>query len=143
MLVLSKEIATVVISLGALSCFAQGDSHRGDIDRYLRPYVQSKNFSGAVLVAKDGKEVFKRAYGFANREKRVRNTTETRFHIASVSMQFTAAAVLRLIDADSIKSDERVGTLVSGIEGADKITVSRPPVAALGAAGHQWPSRLR
>lgn len=120
---LRKQIAFFVVSLGALGCFAQSDFHRADIDKYLQPYVQSKNFSGAVFVSKDGKEVFKKAYGFANRETRAQNTTGTRFHIASVSMQFTAAAVLRLVDAGSIKLDERVGTLVSGIEGAEKITV--------------------
>src|SRR5215469_4803835 len=123
MLVLRKQVASVIISLGALRCFAQSDSHRAEIDKYLQPYLQSKNFSGAVLVSNDGKEVFKKAYGFANRENRVRNTAETRFHIASVSMQFTAAAVLRLVDSGSIKLDDRVGTLVAGIEGAEQITV--------------------
>jgi CubicO group peptidase (beta-lactamase class C family) len=123
MLVVRKQIACVIISLGGLRRFAQSDSPRAEIDRYLQPYVQSKNFSGAVFVSKDGKEVFKKAYGFADHEKRVRNTVESRFHIASVSMQFTAAAVLRLVDAGSIKLDDRVGSLVSGIEGADKITV--------------------
>jgi CubicO group peptidase (beta-lactamase class C family) len=123
MLVLRKQIASSIVGLVALGCFAQSDAHRAEIDRYLQPYVQSKNFSGAVFVSKDGKEVFKKAYGFSNREKRVRNTAGTRFHIASVSMQFTAAAVLRLVDAGSVKLDERVGTLVSGIPGAEKITV--------------------
>jgi CubicO group peptidase (beta-lactamase class C family) len=123
MLVLRRQIAIVVISLGALICVAQSDSRQTAIERYLQPYVQSNNFSGAVLLSKDGKQVFKKAYGFANREKRFRNTSETRFHIASVSMQFTAAAFLRLIDAGSIKLDESVGPFISGIQGADKITV--------------------
>src|SRR6266581_8060930 len=94
-----RRIAIFIISLSALSCFAQSDSRRAaDVDRYLQPYFRSRNFSGAVLVSKDRELAFKSAYGFANREKRFRNTTETRFHIASVSMQFTAAAILRLID---------------------------------------------
>jgi CubicO group peptidase (beta-lactamase class C family) len=121
---LLRQIAIVVINLSAVICLAQSDSRRAaEIDRYLQPYVRSRNFSGAVLVSKDGRVVVKRAYGFANREKRVRNTADTPFHIASVSMQFTAAAVLRLIDSGSITLDETVGTLASGIKGTDKIAV--------------------
>jgi CubicO group peptidase (beta-lactamase class C family) len=120
---LCRQIASVIISLGALGCFAQTDSHRAEITRYLQPYVQTHNFSGTVFISQHGNEIFKKGYGFANREKRIPNTAETRFHIASVSMQFTAAAVLRLVDAGSIKLDERVNTLVSGIEGAEKITI--------------------
>src|SRR5215831_11455226 len=123
MLVFRTQIASVIMSVAALGCFAQTDSPRTEIDRYLQPFVQSKNFSGAVFVSKNGKEAFKKAYGFANGEKRVRNTAEMQFHIASVSMQFTAAAVLRLVDTGAIKLEERVSTLVSGIEGAEKITV--------------------
>ncbi len=115
---------TIIISLCAASCFAQSGSIRAaDMERYLQPYVLSRNFSGVALVSRNGNVLFQRAYGFADREKRVRNTTETRFHIASVSMQFTAAAVLRLVDDRAFKLDERVGNLVPGVEGADKISV--------------------
>ncbi len=64
-----------------------------------------------------------KAYGFADRGHHVANTTATQFHIASMSMQFTAAAVLRLVDSGSISLDDNVGDYAPGIEGADKITV--------------------
>ena len=114
----------MVIGLGASTCIAQSDFRlEAEINRYLQPYFESKNFSGAVLVSMNRRVVFKGAYGFFDCEKHAQNTTETRFHIASVSMQFTAAAILRLIDAGSIKLEEKVGTLAEGVEGADKITV--------------------
>ncbi len=120
-----RPIAIVfAISFCTIRCFAQSDPTRSaDIDRYLQAYVHSANFAGTVLVSKSGTVVFKRAYGFADREKHIRNTTETRFHIASVSMQFTAAAVLRLADAGSISLDEHVGSLVPEVQGADKIAI--------------------
>jgi len=120
-----RPIAIVfAISFCTIRCFAQSDPTRSaDIDRYLQAYVHSANFAGTVLVSKSGKVVFKRAYGFADREKHIRNTTETRFHIASVSMQFTAAAVLRLADGGSISLDEHVGSLVPEVQGADKIAI--------------------
>jgi CubicO group peptidase (beta-lactamase class C family) len=53
-------------------------------------------FSGVVLVLKDGESALSRSYGFSRREERVRNTVTTPFPIASVTKQFTAAAILRL-----------------------------------------------
>ena len=116
-------------SLLLLLAFLGGQAIGGDIqvagriDEYIRPYVESGNFSGSVLVRKDGRTIFQRAYGFADREHRVPNENGTRFHVASVSMQFTAAAILRLVDAGSISLDTHVGEYVHGIQGADKITV--------------------
>ena len=93
------------------------------IDAYLKPYVQSGNFSGAVLAKENGKIVFEKAYGFADRERKVPNAMETRFHVASISMQFTAAAVLRLVDEGKLSLDTHVGEFAPGIKGAEKITV--------------------
>jgi CubicO group peptidase (beta-lactamase class C family) len=47
-------------------------------DVYLLPYVRSANFSGVVLVERNGKPVFQQAYGLADREKHV-PTASTRF----------------------------------------------------------------
>jgi CubicO group peptidase (beta-lactamase class C family) len=113
----------VVIGFGAICAIAQNKSVPVNIDRYIRPYVDSGNFAGVVLVERRGKVIFNKAYGFANREHRIHNSTATRFHIASVSMQITAATVLRLVDAGSINLDEHVDTFVPEVRGADKITV--------------------
>jgi len=77
---------------------ASGQPIAARIDSYVSPYVDSGNFAGAVLVKKGRQVIFEKAYGHADREHRVRNTSATKFHIASVSMQFTAAASLRLVD---------------------------------------------
>lgn len=114
-------IVTLALSAGQASALDHDIGER--IDAYLNPYVQSGNFSGAVLIEKHGHIVFQRAYGFADREHRVQNTKATRFHIASVSMQFTAAAVLRLVDEGSIRLDTTVGNFLPGIVGGEKITV--------------------
>ena len=112
-----------MIAFGIQSCFAQISPEAAAIDAYLQPYVQSGNFSGNVVAEKNGKIVFHGGYGFADREKRLSNTSATRFHIASISMQFTAAAVLRLVDKGSIRLDDPVSSFVPGIEGGDRITI--------------------
>src|SRR5438105_2140172 len=65
-------------------------------DRYIMPYVETNNFSGVVLVAKNGNIIFEKAYGYSNLEFNVPNNLNTIFHIASVSKTFTAASILML-----------------------------------------------
>jgi CubicO group peptidase (beta-lactamase class C family) len=93
------------------------------IDRYLAPYVQGNNFSGVVLVAKGDKLLFERAYGYAALDHRVANTLATRFHIASLSMQFTAAAIMRLVDAGKLELDAPVAKILPGFAHGDEITL--------------------
>jgi CubicO group peptidase (beta-lactamase class C family) len=112
----------IIVALWDGLSIAQGSSAAA-IDAYVRPYVESGNFAGSIAVEKKGEVVFEKAYGFADREHRVRNNAATRFHVASVSMQFTAAAILRLADAGSVSLDDRVDQFVPEIQGADKITI--------------------
>ena len=111
------------IAVWACESLAQNNANPSAIDAYLQPYIQSGNLAGDVLVEKNGKVVFEKAYGYSDRERRIRNTASTRFHIASMSMQFTAAAVLRLADRGSISLDWRVGDFAPGIDGANKISI--------------------
>lgn len=117
-------LATAILIVFPLA-LSQGQSELNPsaIDAYLEPYVRSGNFSGDVLVEKNGKIIFEKAYGLADREHGIRNTPPARFHIASMSMQFTAAAVLRLVDTGSIKLDDHIGNFIPDVPGADKITI--------------------
>ena len=65
-----------------------------------------EEFSGVVLLAKNGAPVFEKAYGFADREAKKPNTIETAFNIGSINKLFTSIAIRQLaaegkIDLDS------------------------------------------
>ena len=66
------------------------------IDGMLSDLTSGKTPGAAVLVSRDGKVLFEKGYGYANLEHGVRITLETKFRIASITKQFTAAAILRL-----------------------------------------------
>lgn len=119
-------IRRCLLAVAAVSlCLASGSDQptAATIDAYLQPYVQTANFAGAVLVKRNENIVFKKAYGFAQREQKVRNSASTQFHIASMSMQFTAAAVLKLVDQGAIRLDSSAEKFALSIPGADKITI--------------------
>jgi len=65
-------------------------------DAFMKGVLQADNFSGVVLIARNGKVLFAQPYGMANFELDVPNTLETKFRLASITKQFTAAAILLL-----------------------------------------------
>jgi D-alanyl-D-alanine carboxypeptidase len=88
------------------------DSLDARIDAYIKPFVQGGNFSGAILLARAGKPLVSRGYGKANYELDVANTPRTRFHIASVSKPFTAAAVLLLETQGRLKVSDPIARFI-------------------------------
>jgi CubicO group peptidase (beta-lactamase class C family) len=90
--------------------FAAAPASPERMDEIAKYYVGTKQFSGAVLVARGDKVLFSKAYEFANLEWRVPNTTTTKFRIGSVTKQFTAAAVLLLEERGRLKLDDLIKT---------------------------------
>jgi len=65
-------------------------------DAYLKKLTEKQQFSGAVLVATNGRVLFAKGYGLANREHGIPNKTNTIFRLGSVTKQFTAMCILVL-----------------------------------------------
>jgi CubicO group peptidase (beta-lactamase class C family) len=77
-------------------------------------------FSGAVVVAKEGETIFEHAYGFASRQLNVPNTTETRFHIASLTKMVIAMAALTAVEDGLIALDERPAAYLPALSVLDE-----------------------
>ena len=71
-----------------------------------------KSANGAFLVAKNGQVIFEKYDGLANFSKRDSITPTTPLHIASVSKVITAAAVLKLVNANRLELDQKVNTIL-------------------------------
>jgi len=77
---------------------------------YLDRLAGRRNFSGVVLFARDESVLFHRAYGLASRSYNARNTTDTRFNLASASKMFTAVAIAKLVEDGRLSYDDPIGT---------------------------------
>jgi CubicO group peptidase (beta-lactamase class C family) len=94
------------------------------MQRVVQPYVDTRMFMGNVLVAKAGKVVFSKSYGMADLEWSVPNSPSTRFNIASMTKQFTAAAILLLEDRGKLETDDLVKKYLTDAPASwDKITI--------------------
>src|SRR5437016_8864703 len=83
------------------------------IDQLLQRYVDENRIAGAVaLVLRDGKPVYERAVGWADKEAGRRMTPSTIFRIASQTKAFTSTAVLALVEEGKIGLNEPVGHFI-------------------------------
>lgn len=78
------------------------------LDRRLGELAAQGRFSGAALVARDGRVLLSKGYGMANYELGVPNTPQTKFRLGSVTKQFTAAAVLLLQERGKLSVQDPV-----------------------------------
>jgi CubicO group peptidase (beta-lactamase class C family) len=87
-------------------------------DAYINEETATHHFRGTVLVGIDGKIVFEKAYGPADEEWDVPNTPNTKFRIASLTKQFTAACVLLLQERGLLQVQDRVSKYLPDIPAA-------------------------
>jgi CubicO group peptidase (beta-lactamase class C family) len=112
----------VVLAILAHESSAQVPADR--FQKVVQPYVDARMFSGSALVAKNGKILFSKSYGLADVEWRVPNSPTTRFNIASMTKQFTAASILLLEDRGRLKTDDLVKKYLPDAPPSwDKITI--------------------
>lgn len=74
----------------------------------IEAYVSTDAFSGTVLVASSGRIIYRRSYGLANRELNTANRPETKYRIGSLTKQFTAVAILQLVERGKVSLDDRI-----------------------------------
>lgn len=94
--------------------------------------------SAQVAVVQDGKIVLSKAYGDAQIAPAVPATTKTRYEIASVSKEFTAAAALLLVEDGKLSLDDHVSKWFPDLTGADQITV-RQLLSHTAGVSDFWP----
>ena len=71
-------------------------SHVSRLEQVVQSYVADNQFMGSILVAQNERILLDKGYGYANLEWQIPNSPTTKFRIASLTKQFTAAAILLL-----------------------------------------------
>jgi len=67
---------------------------------------EAEGFSGVVLVERQGTVEFLQAHGYADRRRKIRNTPDTRFGMASLTKPFTSAAILKLQEQGKLRTSD-------------------------------------
>jgi D-alanyl-D-alanine carboxypeptidase len=88
--------------------------------------AREDRFSGALLVARNGKVLLQKAWGTANREAGTPLSVDTQFRLGSMNKMFTATAAMQLVEAGRLALDDPIGKYLSDYsnkEVASKVTV--------------------
>ena len=93
------------------------------IKKRLEELVTDKKFKGSILIAHQEEVILKKAYGLADIKNSVPNEINTRFMIASMTKQFTAACILMLQEKGALSVDDPVGKYIEGFPSGDKVTI--------------------
>lgn len=94
------------------------------IDRLFADYDSEGMPGAAVMVIRDGEAVVSRSYGLANVEEGVPVRPGTNFRLASVTKQFTATAVLMLVEEGKLSLDDSIRQHFPAFpDFADEITI--------------------
>jgi len=100
-------------------------SNYDELDTHLKALTRQNEFSGVVLVAKDGDPLFHKAFGLASKSFEVPNRLDTRFNIGSLNKLFTSVAISRLVSNGELAFDDPLGKHLDGFakEAAEKVTI--------------------
>ncbi|MFC5581697.1 serine hydrolase domain-containing protein [Rhodanobacter terrae] len=116
---LTTLLASVILVAGAAGC----TDRTATVDRLMQKY--QGNVPGAsLLVLKDGKPLIRRGYGLANLEQHEQASPATNYRLASVTKQFTAAAILLLAQDGKLKLDDSIRHWLPSLPAnADEVTL--------------------
>lgn len=102
-----------------------GQTKAEKIDKLVAMYAEYGQFNGSVLVSEKGNVIYKNGFGFANMEWNIPNQADTKFRLGSITKQFTAMAVMQLVEQGKLKLDVPISTYLPDYpkKNADIITV--------------------
>ena len=126
----SSRIVAAVALMVCAACGADGSSEPtaqtsadsvfvSALRARLETATAAGEFSGAVLVVRDGTTLFEGAYGLADRERSVPNSPLTQFRVGSMNKMMTAVAALQLVQAGTLRLDTPLATYLRDYPNAE------------------------
>jgi len=73
------------------------------IGKYVKAEAEYDLFSGAVLAARGGQIIYQGAFGYADKQKKIPNTIDTKFSVGSIGKTFTGVLIMQLVEQGKIK----------------------------------------
>jgi D-alanyl-D-alanine carboxypeptidase len=108
-------LASTLLLMGTIT------AHADKVDDDIKRQMQLRHIPGLSLaVIKDGKHVKAKGYGFANLELHVPATPETVYQLGSLTKQFTATAIMLLVQDGKLALEDKISAYLDGTPGTWK-----------------------
>jgi CubicO group peptidase (beta-lactamase class C family) len=112
---------SVILILALQIAFGQNKIQK--IDSLMNMLFSAHKFSGNVLVAEKGKIIYSNSFGFSNETTKEKLTINSIFETASVSKQFTAMAIMMLMENGKLKLDDEIKHYIPELTNYNGITI--------------------
>lgn len=96
---------------------------KGKINELFNYCFENDLFYGSALIAENGTVLYKDVYGYANIDTKEKLTLNTPSCIGSVSKQFTAMAVMILVEQNKLSYDDKLEKYFPELPGSDRISI--------------------
>jgi CubicO group peptidase (beta-lactamase class C family) len=125
-----KQIISTIICIACLFSIAHAQNEetiKTNLSSLMKDAETKDVFGGSVLVIQKGKTVYEESIGMADVDKKISNTSATKFSLGSITKIFTKTIVLQLIEERKIKAEEKIITYLPGFtdERAAEITIEQ------------------
>ncbi len=134
--VLSVLFALSFCFCQTLTLFAQQSNIQKKVDDYIGAYVQMNQFSGSILIAKNGQVMLSKGYGKASHQFNIKNTPQTKFRIGSLTKGFTALAIIQLVENNKLSLDDKLIKFIPDYPRGDEITIKHLLTMTSGIPNH-------
>jgi CubicO group peptidase (beta-lactamase class C family) len=97
-----------------------------ELEAFISKLAGADVFSGAALLARDGKVIYKNAFGIANKDFNAPNRIDTKFNLGSMNKMFTSVAIAQLVERGKISFDDPLAKFLPEFpskEAAEKIKI--------------------
>ncbi len=117
------RLVLLLLLMTPVSAIAENEFPAHAVDRMMERYAGDAP-GASVLVLRDGAPLLRKAYGLADREQRIAATPATNYRLASVTKQFTAAAIMLLVEDGQLTLDDSARRWLPSLPAmADSITL--------------------
>src|SRR5512136_2939610 len=112
---------SAILAFPLLACMLFGQARLvvkpeavSQVDETLAQMAHDGSFSGSALIAQDGVVFLSKGYGLADRTQGIPNTPQTRFHLGSLTKQFTAMGILILESQGKLRVQDPICNFIDG-----------------------------
>ena len=128
----------VTLVLAFVTPLSYGQDREARVDEVFKEFAAAGSPGCTVGVYQDGKPILTRAYGMANLDHDVKLTPASVFHVASVSKQFTAAAILLLAQDGKLSLDDDIRKHLPDVPDFGKTITIRHLINHTSGLRDQW-----
>jgi len=118
-----KSIISITLLFTSLLSFGQKHTVAQRLDSLFTSLAAQNQFNGSVLIAEDGKILYKAGKGYSNEITKEKNNSKTIFELASCSKQFVGVGIALLHRENKLNFDDDITLFIPELQNFKGVTI--------------------